>query len=105
MHPLRVDDARILAPVRYAAWLAGSLGDELARQLQTGLDGLPDATVKRLPRGFLIQADESPGPLVEAVARAMQDLEAGAAEAYPLFHREMGPLWTGTLQAVFPPLK
>ncbi len=101
----RVDDARILAPVRYAAWLAGDLGDALTDQLRNGLDHVPKARVQRLPRGFLVEANESPGPLVEAVARAMQDLERGAARTYPLFHQEMGPVWTGTLQAVFPPLK
>ena len=27
--------------------------------------------------------------------------EADVEEAYPVFHHEMGPVWTGTLQAVF----
>lgn len=98
-------DARILAPVRYAAWLAGDLGNDLARQLRNALGPLPQAKVTRMPRGFLVEANESPGPLLEAVASAMKDLDAGAARAYPMFYQEMGSVWTGTLQAVFPPLK
>jgi hypothetical protein len=29
-------------------------------------------------------------------------LEARIEEAYPVLHVEMGPVWTGVLQAVFP---
>lgn len=96
-----MDASRILAPVRYSAWLAGDLGQELHRQLQNALGCVPDAHVTRLARGFLVEADEAPGPLLEAVAAAMQDLEHGVAAKYPVFHREMGPVWTGTLQSVF----
>lgn len=92
-------DARILIPVRYAAWLSGELGDRLHATLQ---NGLAQARITRLPRGFLVEADEAAGPFVEAVFHAVADLEQGVRHAYPIFHREMGPLWTGTLQVLFP---
>lgn len=93
--------SRVLAPVRYAAWLAGDLGNDLTKQLTNGLSAIPALHVTRLPRGFLVEADEAMGPLVEQVARAMSELEDGVQERYPVFHAEMGPVWTGTLQAVF----
>lgn len=93
--------SRIVLPVRYAAWLSGDLGRTLERTLQHALRPVPDARVTRLPRGFLVEAQEAPGPLLEAVQRAAVQLEHGAAAAYPVFHHEMGPVWTGTLQAVF----
>jgi len=95
--------SKILLPVRYAAWLNGDLGRTLQRTLQHALDPLEDVTVTRLPRGFLVEANEEPGPLLEAVHRAALELEAGVEAAYPVFHHEMGPVWTGTLQAVFEP--
>ena len=95
--------SRIVLPVRYAAWLSGDLGRSLERTLQHALDPLEDVRVTRLPRGFLVEANEAPGPLLEAVHRAALDLEKGAEAAYPVFHHEMGPVWTGTLQAVFEP--
>ncbi len=93
--------SRVLVPVRYAAWLAGDLGRELCQQLTHGLASMPSLSVTRLPRGFLVEADESMGPLVEQVARAMTEMEDGVQQSYPIFHAEMGPVWTGTLQAVF----
>lgn len=96
--------SRIVVPVRYAAWLSGDLGRSLERTLQHALDPLDDVRVTRLPRGFLVEANEAPGPLLEAVHRAALDLEKGAEAAYPVFHHEMGPVWTGTLQAVFEPV-
>lgn len=93
--------SKILAPVRYSAWLSGDLGRELTRALTYALDGLERLRVARLPRGFLIEADEAPGPLLEAVARSMRELEEGVKARYPVFHHEMGPVWTGTLQSVF----
>jgi hypothetical protein len=90
-----------VVPVRYAAWLAGDLGRSLERTLQNALEGFAEARVSRLPRGFLVEASEAPGPLLEAVHNAAVDLEAGVAAAYPVFHHEMGPVWTGTLQSVF----
>lgn len=95
--------SKIVVPVRYAAWLSGDLGRTLERTLQHALDPLDDVKVTRLPRGFLVEANEAPGPLLEAVHRAAIDLEKGAEAAYPVFHHEMGPVWTGTLQAVFEP--
>ena len=94
-------DSRILVPVRYAAWLSGELGDRLERTLRHGLAAI-DPTITRMPRGFLVSADEDAGPLVEAVHRAMADLEEGVRTTYPVFHHEMGPVWTGTLQVLFP---
>ncbi len=107
-HPTRLPPAsalppsKVVVPVRYAAWLGGDLGRSLERILQTSLDALREVKVSRLPRGFLVEADEEPGVLLEAVRRATVDLEASAAATYPVFHHELGPLWAGTLQAVFP---
>ncbi|MHB1261087.1 MAG: hypothetical protein ACYC2H_05165 [Thermoplasmatota archaeon] len=95
--------SRIVVPVRYAAWLSGDLGRTLQQTLQHALDPLAEAKVTRLPRGFLVEANEEPGPLLEAVHRAALDLERGVEAAYPVFHHELGPVWTGTLQAVFDP--
>ena len=93
--------ARILIPVRYAAWLTGELGTRIERTLRHGLNGL-DAQVTRMPRGILVEADEAPGPFLEHVQQAVAELEQGVQEAYPMFHHQMGPLWTGTLQVLFP---
>ena len=93
--------SKIVVPVRYAAWLSGDLGRTLERTLQHSLDALDAVRVTRLPRGFLVQANEAPGPLLEAVHRAAVDLERGVEAAYPVFHHELGNVWTGTLQAVF----
>ena len=93
---------RILVPVRYAAWLAGELGKALDAELKRQLKGLKDLTVTRLPRGFLVETKECEGPTVERVARAVTELEASVKERYPVFHSEMGPVWTGTLQVIFP---
>ena len=95
--------SRIVLPVRYAAWLNGDLGRTLQQTLQHALDPLDEVRVSRLPRGFLVEANEEPGPLLEAVHRAALELEAGVEAAYPVFHHELGPVWTGTLQAVFDP--
>ena len=92
---------RIVVPVRSAAWLSGDLGHTLERTLQHALAPLRKAKVTRLPRAFLVESDEAPGPMLEAVRRAALELEEGTALAYPVFHHEMGPVWTGTLQAVF----
>jgi hypothetical protein len=92
---------KIVVPVRYAAWLAGDLGRTLERTLQSAIESYTPARVSRLPKGFLVESPEAPGPLLEAVHHAALALEAGVEEAYPVFHHEMGPVWTGTLQAVF----
>lgn len=92
---------RILVPVRYSAWLAGELGKTLHGDLQRDLKDLPEVQVTRLPRGFLVETKECEGVTVERVARAVSVLEAGVRERYPVFHREMGPVWTGTLQVIF----
>jgi hypothetical protein len=84
-----------------AAWLSGDLGQSLERTLQRALDPLGPVKVTRLPRAFVVESAEAAGPLLEAVQRAAEELEAGVAAAYPVFHHEIGPVWTGTLQAVF----
>lgn len=93
---------RILVPVRYAAWLAGELGKTLHDDLRRGLKGLDELAVTRLPRGFLVETKEVEGVTVERVARAVVGLESSVKERYPVFHHEMGPVWTGTLQVIFP---
>ncbi len=97
-------DARILVPARYAAWLAGDLGHRLQSTLETDLRKRMGIAVRvtRLPRGFLVEAPETPGVLLEAVCACVGKLERHVAKQYPIFHREMGPLWTGTLQSLFP---
>jgi hypothetical protein len=92
---------KIVVPVRYSAWLAGDLGRTLERTLQSAIEPYAEARVSRLAKGFLVESPESAGPLLEAVHHAALQLEAGVEEAYPVFHHEMGPVWTGTLQAVF----
>jgi hypothetical protein len=94
-------DARILVPVRYSAWLSGELGTRLEKDLTIALDRMPGCRITRLPRGFLLEAAEDPGPFLEAVYQAMAELEQGVARQYPVFHNEMGPVWSGTLQVVF----
>lgn len=95
-----MDPNRILVPVRYAAWLSGELGHRIERTLRAGLSAVPGLRLTRLPRGILVEADEAPGPLLEAVHHAVRELEAAVEETYPIFHHEMGPVWTGTLQAL-----
>lgn len=94
--------SRILVPIRYAAWLSGDLGRRLERDLRHGLGGVPGADVLRIAGGFLVEADEDPGPFVEAVFRAVMELDDSVARSYPMFHHELGSLWEGTLQVVFP---
>ena len=93
---------RILVPVRYSAWLAGELGKNLYESLQREIKDLPEVQLTRLPRGFLVETKECEGVTVERVARAVSALESGVKERYPVFHHEMGPVWTGTLQVIFP---
>jgi hypothetical protein len=93
---------RIIVPVRYAAWLAGELGKKLHEDLQRELKDLEELGVTRMPRGFLVETKECEGVTVERVARAVSALEAGVRERYPVFHTEMGPVWTRTLQVIFP---
>ena len=97
IHP----DNKIVVPVRYTAWLRGDLGRTLERTLQASIQAYTEARVSRLPKGFLVESPESAGPLLEAVHHAALELEAGVEAAYPVFHHELGPVWTGTLQAVF----
>jgi len=87
--------------VRYHAWLQGDLGRALEATLQATLEGLPGLRTARLPRAILVEADEAAGPMLEAVHRAAVALEAAVASRYPVLHLEMGPVWSGTLQAVF----
>lgn len=93
---------RILVPVRYSAWLAGDLGKHLEATLKRSLKDLEDLAITKLPRGFLVETKEVEGPAVERVARGVSNLEDEVHDKYPVFHREMGPVWTGTLQVIFP---
>ena len=93
--------SRLVVPVHYSAWLRGDLGDAVLRLLRRSLGPLPGLRLPRLIRGILVEADEEPGVLVESALRAVRELEASLEAAYPVLHHEMGPLWTGTLQAVF----
>ena len=92
---------RILVPVRYSAWLSGDLGKNLEVTLKRSLKGLDEPNITKLPRGFLVETKEVEGVTVERVARAVSDLEDNARDKYPVFHSEMGPVWTGTLQVIF----
>ncbi|MGB0653052.1 MAG: hypothetical protein ACPGQL_07605 [Thermoplasmatota archaeon] len=93
--------SRFVVPVSRAAWLSGDLGHAMERQLVHALDALPGSHVQRLPRAFLVQAEEEAGPLLEALKHALEELERAIAGRYPVFYHEMGPVWTGTIQAVF----
>lgn len=93
--------SRVLLPVRYSTWVLGDLGENLERVLLRTLGHMDGLQVTRLPRAFLIEAREAPGPLLEAVHRAAMELERGVEQSYPVFHHQLGPVWTGTLQSVF----
>lgn len=93
---------RILIPVRYSAWLTGDMGDVLERQVRRLLADLDHLEVSRMPRFLLVEAREEAGPMLEACRRAAEELEDRIANQYPAIHHDMGPLWTGTLQASFP---
>ncbi len=93
---------RILVPVRYSAWLSGDLGKNLEATLKRSLKGLDELVITKLPRGFLVETREDEGPAVERIARGVSELEDSIHDTYPVFHREMGPVWTGTLQVIFP---
>lgn len=95
-------DARIFLPVRSGAWMTGRLGQELREQLEAALGPQPEVRITAMPRGFLVEAPEAAGPLLEAVHAAARDMDAAVAVAYPIFHKEIGPVWSGTLQAIFP---
>jgi hypothetical protein len=97
--------SRILVPVRFSAWLTGGLGQVLEETLRGALVDLPGAGVTRLPRGFLVDFEECEGPAVECVARAVGTLEDAVAKQYPVFHAEMGPVWTGSLQVIYKDVK
>lgn len=94
--------SRILVPIRYSAWLCGELGKQITEFLQHRIKDLPEVEVTRLPRAFLVSSKECDGVMLERVRDAVQDIEIDVAHRYPVFHHEMGPVWTGTLQAVFP---
>ena len=96
------EPSKIIVPVRYAAWLQGDMGRAIERTFRKELEHVPHLKVTRLPRALVVEADEAPGPLLETCHRAAKALERGVESAYPVFHHELGPVWTGTLQAVFP---
>ena len=74
----------------------------LEATLKRSLKGLDELAITKLPRGFLVETKEHEGPAVEHVARGVAELEASIHDTYPVFHSEMGPVWTGTLQVIFP---
>lgn len=92
---------QVIVPVRSHAWLNGDIGASLQQTLASALSGRIDARVTRLQKRFLVESDEELGPLVEAVHQAVVRMEQEVGAAYPVFHHEMGPVWTGTLQSVF----
>lgn len=92
---------KVLVPVRYSAWLMGDLGRDLEGTLRAHLPTLHGAIVTRMPRAFVVEADEEPGPMLEAVHRAVAAMEEEVRGQYPVFHHQLGPVWAGTLQAVF----
>lgn len=81
--------------------MTGDLGNSIEQTLRSLLRELRGAHLTRLPRGFVVEAFESPGPMLEAVQRAVFELEQRVEEAFPVLHVEMGPVWTGTLQAIY----
>ena len=93
--------AKIVMPLRYAAWLSGDMGRALEGMLQKALEDFAGVRITYLPRAFLVEALEEPGPFLEAVYRAAVELEQGVTARYPVLHHEIGPVWTGTLQSVF----
>jgi hypothetical protein len=99
--PTETITARILVPLRLTAWMGGDMGQTLERCLLENLKGLSKPRIGRVPRAFVIQADEAPGPLLEAVYHAARAMEAHAQATYPVFHRDLGPVWTGSLQVNF----
>lgn len=99
---MKTPTCKIAIPIRLPSWLTGDLGNSIEQTLRGLLHELRGLQVTRLPRGFVIEAIEAPGPLMEAVYRAVAELEERVEEAFPVLHVEMGPVWTGTLQAVFP---
>ncbi|MCA1812019.1 MAG: hypothetical protein LC623_08425 [Halobacteriales archaeon] len=92
---------KIVIPVRLPSWLSGDLGNTIEQTLKTLLRDLRGVHLTRLQRGFLVEASESTGPMLEAVQRAVFELERRVEEAFPVLHVELGPVWTGTLQAIF----
>lgn len=102
--PPRVSNAplaRVVLPVRYSAWLSGDMGEAMEKRLRVSLAQFEPIQITKLPRALLVEADEAPGVFLEAMLRAAHELEDGIAATYPVFHHEMGPVWTGTLQMVF----
>jgi hypothetical protein len=98
---MRTPTCKIAVPVRLPSWLTGDLGKSIERTLRDPLRKLPSLRLTRLPRGFLIEAYEAPGPLLEAVYYAVVELEVRTKHAFPVLYHDLGPIWTGTLQAVF----
>ncbi|MES2155107.1 MAG: hypothetical protein V4510_08230 [bacterium] len=93
--------SKVVMPVRYSAWLQGDLGRALSGMLEDALGPYEGLQIGFLPRAFVVEAVEDPGPFVEALYRAAKELERRVEERYPVFHHQIGPVWTGTLQSVF----
>lgn len=101
---MRTPTCKIAIPVRLPSWLTGDLGKSIEQTLRGLLreSELRGLDLTRLPRGFIVEAIEAPGPLLETIYRVVVELEARVEAAFPVLYHEIGPVWTGTLQAVFP---
>ncbi len=95
--------ARVAVPFRFAAWLQGDLGAQVARRLEESptLAHVAGLRVTRLPRVALVEGETGPGDLLDSVAFAVRELESWLAATYPVFMHEVGPAWTGTLQVIY----
>jgi hypothetical protein len=92
----------IAVPVRLPSWLTGDLGKCIEQTFRGLLRDLPRVALMRVARGFVVESYEAPGPFLEAVHRAVMELEVRVEEAFPVLYHELGPVWAGSLQAVFP---
>lgn len=93
--------SKILIPIRYAAWLNAEVGSTLHDLITEYLKDLSDLKVTRLPRAFCIDTTTKISQSVDIVHQAATKMEDAMKKQYPPYHRDMGPVWTGTLQVVF----
>lgn len=104
---------KIVVPFLYSAWLHGDLGRQVQDTLeksvrsQMAARGIKEAVrTTRLPRAILVESDTlSAGLLMDAVEDAARELEGSLQAAFPGFHQQLGPAWTGTLQSVYPEVR
>jgi hypothetical protein len=94
--------SRVVMRVRYSAWLNGDLGREITSHVKAALKDQAGLRLDRLPGGLVVEADEAPGVLVEAVMRAATVAEAAIAKIHPVFVHEMGGVWAGAYTVIAP---